>query len=291
MIALLALLLASPSGAVSQNPLTFAAGYYFDRGSYERALPLWRSLLQQEPANLAILFRVAELQLFLEGRTGVVPLFQTVYSEATPANRLLLRTRLQEIQSWFLSDRAQNAFLQAKQRASLGDWASALENLRTAASADPGQFLVLREKARIERKLSRWDAYYRTLQEAHAALPWDPVNRAELAEAHLYFRDYAAALELARTADDPGSLRWREITAIALADSGDTAAALPLLRALTSGRTPVRPAVYATQAALAQAEQRADEARRLWARFAAASGKGVSEAWDPYRTAERRPAE
>ncbi|MBY0371601.1 hypothetical protein K2X33_13015 [bacterium] len=283
MLALL-LSLAVSAQAATPSPTAFAASYYLEQGEYEQALPLWRKLLLADPANQVVFVRVAELQFFVEGRAGLVELFETAITREKIAPATLKR-KLRELQSLFVSDKAQNLYLQGKQRESLGDWKGAWESFRRGATADPGQWSLLVARARAERHLGYREAYYQTLQEAQRSFPWDPEQREELALSHYYFRDFDAALALSRGSE---SLASRSVTALALAESGQVALALPLLRSLASQQG-VTPSVFAVLSEIARKQGLEEENRHWSARFLQALRGQSEETWDLYRSAEHKP--
>lgn len=270
---------------------TSAAEYYYRHHEYAEALPLWKEVAAREPANLTALLRVAEMTLWLEGRDALVQPFQRFLSQKglSPQTRRLARTRLLELQSTFLTDKAQGLFFQAKHRAERGDRAGAKECLNQASELDPGQFPILSLRAELEKEAGEFENYYQSLQAAVKSVPYDSAAVWGLALAHLAFKEPIAAVRALREVEAPNTLARKTVWAVALADAGQNSQALAVLKPLLvplpqKGISPV--AFFAMAQALETAGSK-DEAALWYRRFLAAPDILKSLDWDPFRLQDR----
>lgn len=272
---------------------SLAAEYYYQLQDYTQALPLWNQVLEKDPDNTAAISRVAELTLWAQGRAGLPDFFQSVLSKSklSKESRALLKAKYFDLQSLFLNEAAQNFFLQAKHRLDRGDLSGALESLSRAASGDKGQFLILRQKALVEKRLGNWDAFAQTLRLAHRSYPYDPATVLDLAESQLYSKQYDALLEMLTQAEGLPGVTLSTLQLVALVDSGESTSALPLLRGFVAQRalSAVPPVVFFVLAEACRLNGAPlTESRRWYRRFQESVPPSETlAAWDPYRLQER----
>ncbi len=211
-----------------------AAEYYYDHGNFPLALSLWEPALKKNPRDLKALQRVAELTLLLRGRSAMAELFMESASDSWPVEvRSKLLGVFWDLQTRFLTDRAQELYLQAVQKRSRKDFEGAAALLTQASSQEPGQPLVLRALAQTEWDQGSYEAYFTSLKGAWKSYPFDSGQRIQLAEAFLYFKQYSAALSLLKGASALGE-RGLLVRAVSLFEMGDYAEAKSLAASVLS---------------------------------------------------------
>lgn len=284
------MLIAGSVFAKSVPPIA-AAEYYYRQDDYSQSLKLWRQVIDVEPDNLLAIVRVAELSLWTEGRSALPEQFGPLLGD--PARRFsretrtLLKRRYWELQNSFLTDQAQNFYLQGKHRLDRGDGAGALGLLNQAANADRGQFAILRLKADTEKSLGYWNLYYQSLRAAVRSYPYDGKTLADFAEAHFYFKNYNETIEILKSWDGPMESDLKALYGMALNEVGNYAAAAGLLKGLVAkGKTDPPPVVYfALGMSLVGTPGSEAEGRRWLLRFVETAAEPTG--WDPYRITER----
>lgn len=270
-----------------------AAEYYYRLHDFQQALPLWEAALARDPDNAVALMRVGEMLLWTEGRAALADRFRPAIEkrDQVPATRIALKDKLRELQTTFLTDRAQILFLQGRHRASRGDLKGAWDCLSQASDLDRGQFSILSDRARLEKGLGLFDQYYQSLRLAVKSYPYDDATLTALAEAHLAFQNPKGTLETLQAVDAAPDPSRKTLLAVAMADAGDGVQALPLLRSLAgfkAGRCAVPVACHALARVLSNTPGSEAESRRWFERFVASvPGETASTAWDPYRLPER----
>jgi len=288
-------------GAVVPPPvdsLALAAEYYFSHHDYRQSLDLWSEILKRDPINEKALVRTSDLKLLLEGRASARDALLSVLDNpalflSTDA-RKVLRDRLSILQNAFLTDEGQATYLQALPKIKRGDCAGALGLLNQAAIQEKGNVRVLREKARCELHQGLYVKYYATVQQAHENNPFDLEILDGLLEAEAYYREYPKIIALARKyPDDFRSLRQKMAYGIALVETGEDAAAVPLLQSVVEAQksSVVSPIVlYALGRAFAKKPDTKAEAIGYLDRFLISGSRPeflLVDGWDPYHSPER----
>ncbi len=287
----LAACLAAESVWAKPVPPVAAAEYYYRQDAYAQSLKLWRQVIESEPDNLLAIVRVAELSLWTDGRSAIMEQLGTLLGDPTRRfsreNRLALKRRFWELQNSFLTDQAQNFYLQGKHRLERGEGAAALGLLNQAANADRGQFAILRLKADTEKQLGYWNLYYQSLRAAARSYPYDEKTLADFAEAHFYFKNYGEAIEILKSWDGPMDNGLKALYGLALNEIGNYAAATTLLKGLVGkGKEDPPPIVYLALGTALNATPGAEaEGRRWLRRFVETASEPTG--WDPYRITER----
>jgi hypothetical protein len=276
------------------SPSATAAEFYYRQHAFALSLPLWQEVLAREPENAQAVVRVAEMSLWTEGRAGIADRFRPALdskSKLSAEARTQLKRKLRELQSVFLTDQAQNLYYQGRHRAERGDTRGAWESISQAAVLDRGQFLILRERARLEKSLGEYDPYYETLRLAAKSYPYDPELTTQLAEAHLRAKSPTAALEVLRGQDAELDAPQTVLYAIALADSGAGSSLLPTLRTLANrqGKAAPNPVVYYSLAqVLSMTPGNEAEAKKWFERFIeSVPASTTPTGWDPFHVPER----
>lgn len=288
--ALAGVLMAGSVFAKSVPPIA-AAEYYYRQDDYTQSLKLWRQVIEAEPDNLLAIVRVAELSLWTEGRSALPEQLGSLLNDPrrhfSRENRVSLKRRFWELQNSFLTDQAQNLYLQGKHRLDRGDGAGALGLLNQAANADRGQFAILRLKADTEKSLGYWNLYYQSLRAAVRSYPYDGDTLAEFAKAHFYFKNYGEAIEILKSWEGPMESDLKALYAMALNEIGNYSASANLLKGLVGkGKQEPPPMVYfALGMALAGTPGSEAEGRRWLLRFVETASEPTG--WDPFRTTER----
>ncbi len=278
------------------TPSATAAEFYYRQHDFRQALALWQDVLLRDPDNYNARVRVAELSLWTEGHGTLAERMRPALdakSKLSPDARALLKRKFWELQTVFLTDQAQNLYYQGKHRAERGDARGAWDFLNQAAVLDRGQFLILRERARMEKALGEFDQFYETLRQAAKSYPYDSSNTTDLAEAHLRAKSPTAALETLRGLETPLNASQTILYAVALADSGAGASVLPTLRSLAvsrAGKPSPQPVVYyALAQVLALTPGNEVESKKWLERFIQAlpTDTPPAAAWDPFHLPER----
>jgi tetratricopeptide (TPR) repeat protein len=276
-------------GAEAKPAVWIAADHYFKQQDYRQAFPLWQRVLKEDPENPIAVAHVAELTLWFQGRSGVPDLFLGVLekSKLSRPQQNQLKQKYWDLQTGFLSDAAQNLYWQAKHRIARGDLPGALRALEGASDKEPGQFLILRQKAGVERRLGAVDAYFQTLRQVFRSYPYDPATRLDWVEALLYQKQYAALLQ-ALEREGPLTPSYEALRLIALVDSGDWSSALHPLRTLSKTSSKLSPVLYYALADAIRQTGNSAECRRWYEKFLSKVVVPEGEAvWEPYRIAER----
>jgi tetratricopeptide (TPR) repeat protein len=285
-----------------QDPLAISAAYYFSHREYAQSYALWTEVLKRQPENVAAMLRVCELKILLESRLACRDLALAFLKERGPAldpeSRKVAQDRFRELQSLFISDEGQTAYLQGLTRLERKDVGGALVSLDRAAFLEKGNVKVLKEKAHCERRLQLPELYLQTSKLAYESDPFDPDIVGDLSEAYAYKHQFDKIIAMYKAnADTFGSVRNRIAYAVALAETGGESNAVPLLQALVGrGRMMKAPAILWFQlgSSLAQRPDSVDEAINYLEQFLRATTPPVDpaktpEEWDPYRAVERRP--
>ncbi len=286
----LALSLIMGAALAKPAPPVAAAEYYYRLDDYPQSLKLWRQVISVEPENVLAIIRVAELSLWTEGRSGIAEQFGAYLEDParrfSRENRSLLKRRYWDLQNRFLTDQAQNLFLQGKHHFDRGDAVGALGLLNQAASIERGQFAILRLKADTEKLLGYWNLYYQSLRAAVRSFPYDARTLADFAEAHFYFKNTSEAIEILKRWDGPMESDQKALFGMALNESGEHAAAAILLKGLVGkGKQPSPVVYFALGIALFETKGSEVEGRRWLTRFIETAAEPVG--WDPYRITER----
>jgi tetratricopeptide (TPR) repeat protein len=278
------------------NPSATAAEFYYRQYDFRQALPLWQDVLLRDPENTQARMRVAEMSLWTEGRGTLAERMRPALdakSKISPENKALLKRKFWELQTVFLTDQAQNLFYQGKHRAERGDTRGAWDVLNQAAALDRGQFLILRERARLEKSLGEYAPYYETLRQAAKSYPYDSSTVTDLAEAHLHAKNPGAALEALQALENSLDFTQTVLYAVALADSGAGASVLSTLRTLANGRaskSSLPPIVYYSLAhVLASMPGSEAESKKWLEQFlqAVPAASVTATTWDPFHLQER----
>jgi tetratricopeptide (TPR) repeat protein len=212
-----------------------AAEYYYENGNFPLALALWEPVLKKNPRDPKSLQRVGELTLLLRGRSAMIELFTVALAAGGPLdNRNKSLGVFWELQSRFLTDRAQELYMQAFQKRSRKDFAGASGLLRQAASLEPGHALVLRSLAQNQWDQGDYDGYFTSLKAAWKSYPFDSHQRVQLAEAFLHFRQYGAAVSLLKGAGATLGERGLLALAVGLFETGEYAEAKPIALSLVA---------------------------------------------------------
>lgn len=266
-----------------------AAEYYFENGNFPLALSLWEPALKKNPRDLKALQRTGELTLLLRGRNAMADLFLESAKEPWPmeARSKMLAVFL-ELQSRFLTDQAQELYLQALQKRSRKDFTGAVALLAQAANREPGHTLVLRALAQSEWDSRNYEGYFSSLKAAWKSYPFDPHEKLQLAEAYLYFKQYSAALALLKGSSSLGE-RGLLIRAVCHYEKGDYSDAKSLALSLLS-RAPSPTEMAVAYALLAQLSFRSEGhsplTSKLYSKFLAA-GVEIPE-FDPFQLKAKR---
>ena len=282
-----------------------AAQYYFDHREYSQSLELWTALLSRQPDNVEAVCRVAELKLLLEGRAPskeiILDFMKRRKDQMRPEERENLRTRFERMQTLFLTDEGQTAFLQGRTRLERKDFQGALSALERSISLEKGNLKVLKVKASCERSLGLWDAFAQTAKLAFENDPFDPEAAADMSDSYSYRSQYPKVIELFQNSPDLlSSIRNRTAYAVALAESGAVGSAVPLLQGLVEkGKAnSIAPILwFELGSVLSKRPDTTAEATNYLEQFIRSvpptslisPAAGGDSTWDPYRTGERRP--
>ncbi len=287
------LLPAFAASPTSGSLLSKAAEYHYQHHSFAHSLELWEKSLAREPDNVLAAVRVGELAFWVSGRAAMMAHFKNVLAAVPPLSqesRNVLKKHFWGLQNLFAQDKSQQAFLQGRHRAEIGDWKGAWEQFNRAASLDPAQFSVLFERARAEKQLSLFERHRQTLVAAVDSYPYHSELIAELAEAHLNARAPAIALEVLNKVEGPPTPQQRVLTAMALLETGAPGPALGMLRSLLQQPGVHFPPIvfYGVGKALMQTERDAGEVARWYRKFLSHRPESAPVAgWDPFRYEER----
>jgi tetratricopeptide (TPR) repeat protein len=282
-----------------------AAQYYFDHREYAQSLALWEAIYKRQPENVEALCRVAELKLLLEGRVqsrDTIVEFLKQHSQLRAEEKEAIRSRFERIQSFFLTDEGQTAFLQAKTRVERKDYQGALAALERSMALERGNVKVLKVKANCERSLGLWESFSQTAKQAFENDPFDPDVVGDMTDAFTYRSQYPKVIELFQSNPELlSSVRNRTAYAVAMAESGSVSTAVPLLQTLVEkGKSnAIAPILwFELGSVLAKRRDTTAEATNYLEQFIrsvptslvgiSSSGPSGEASWDPYRTGERR---
>lgn len=287
------LLIALSAKAALPDPGAQAAEYYFSHYDYPQAFNLWSSVYQRQPENLVALFRLSELRLMFDGRPtvtkGILDYLTLHASALSRESRHLLRDKLADLQSAFLTDDGQSLFLQGLARARRGDCPTALSFFSQSDALEKGNLRVLREKAACERKTGAHDRNYATLKAAYELQPFDTEVLDGLSEAFSFYGENQKVLALfSSDSEAPRTRRQKLAQAIALLRSGVTAPALLQLQTLSEekGATPAIVSFELGKANAARADRKGQALENLKAFLSQMKVADPAE-WDPYHARER----
>lgn len=266
------------------------AEYYFTHSDYPQALKLWTEVLTKDPTNDTAVGRVAQLQLFFEGRQAArdgLARYLASHGEALPReSRRLLLERWRVIQTSFLTEEGQSLYLQAREKETQGDCPAAVALVSRALVLEKGNTDLLKFRARCEFKTENFAAHYETLKQANGEYPFDLVLQEELAEAHLRFQQPQRVVEMWDGATEPFSTRKRLALAFSLLDTGADARATALAPKVGEPRATESPWAFLL-GALAVRRGNTTEAASVWEGFLKGlEGESVA-ASDPYRLKDR----
>lgn len=190
----------APRTAPEQAPLALSAEYYLEHRQFERALEMYRTLLQQDAAVPRYWERVARLALYLEGRSSAQEIVQRFLSlpDSVKRNWDSVDHFLEGLYGSFLTDRGQALFLQGMVRFERGDCEGALPFFQQSLDQERNHLVVMRHQTECEIKKGSYSQAYETIKSRYALNPLNRSVAESLAELHLYFGSVSAALEVVK---------------------------------------------------------------------------------------------
>ncbi len=290
----LALLFLVASAASARESLAPAAEYYSSHHDYKQAFLLWQEVARQEPENIRAALKVAELRLLYEGRDaardGLLAFLRAHGDVLEPAEAEVVRGKIRQLGSLFLTDDGQSLFLQAEARVRSKDLSGAVALLQQAAAVEKGNLRVLKEKAKAEMAQAQFPLAYETWKLAALRDPFDSEVLDTLSEAHISAGAYAKAIHLFDDVE-PRTPRQQIALAAAYLETGSPRDAQPLLQSLLEKgkQGGLSPIVYALQGeVLAARRETLVEALAFLTQFDRMTEKAKLPEWDPYKQEERR---
>jgi Tfp pilus assembly protein PilF len=224
----------APRSVIEQAPLALAAEYYLEHRQFERALEMYRTLLQQDAVVPRYWERVATLALYLEGRNSAQEIVQRFLSlpDSMKRNWDSVDHFLEGLYGSFLTDRGQALYLQGMVRFERGDCEGALPFFKQSLDQESNHLVVMRHQTECEMKKAAYSQAYETIKNRYALNPFNKAVAESLAELHLYFGSVSSALELVKEYSRfrVPSPRLLVVQAIALARKTDREAAWQAFR-------------------------------------------------------------
>ena len=280
------------------DPIASSAEYYYSRQEFREAYQLWNELLKRQPDNLQALGRVCELKTLFEGRTACRELLKGFLnrreSSLTPDVLDGLRTKILNLESVFVTDEGQTAYLQAMGRVQNKDCPGALKLLTHAFQVEKGNILIARQKARCEKTLQLYDQFYQTIKFANEVIPVDRDLSEQLSETHVYYRQFVSVVErVERNKGMFDSLRSRLAYGISLAELGKDDPALNVLQNLVDQerQSGVHPIAWFYLGQIFSKKQNSSAvAISYLEKFISSSAQPENnkiDGWDPYRATDR----
>jgi len=283
------------SPVVEKSGSAQVADYYYSRHAYAQALPLWLEIARRQPSSVLASLRVTELKLIVEGREAARSWLKEFISREAKSmsvdSRRLVEQRLAEIQDRFLTDDGQSFYHQAKLRIRRKDCEGALPLLAQSQAVENGNLALVREKARCERTLRKFEPYFESLVSLYEANPLSRETQEDLAEASLYFRQPDRAIRVfeTRLGGTPSSPYARLLYGIALLEKGKTSSAQLLLEPLVakSKRHSLSPVVYFGVGKIHALKGGKASAVEYLEKFLTSATPSENE-WDPFHLEERQ---
>ena len=283
-------LLLAVTGIASKH----SAETLFKKEDYRKALSAYLKLSEETPQDLNLLFKTSDLKLLLEGRVAALDVLNSAlkkYSQVlTHSQKQEITKKKLEYSKVFISEEAQTHYLQALSKTKLQEWAAAYSPILQAASLEPGNLMILNLKADIERELQNYGAAYATLKEITQLDPTTDHLEERLAEAHIYHKNYSAAVQLLEN-QPVANLSSRAKVALAVAhwELGDREEAKTLIKDLAKSKKSdwgQHPVTLWMLYRLESSETENPQAAIALKQFLNASSektKVLIDSWDPYQ--------
>lgn len=263
--------LAFSSVGFSLVDLSRTAEYYLARREYRQALQIWEKTLKSQPKSVSALVRVSELKLLFEGREAVrdqvIAFLESNGAKLSSSDRKQILAEFTRLQSVFVSDNGQAAFLKALTRIQANDCSGALPYLSEALGLEKGNVKILMEKAKCEQSSKLYSQAYESLKQAGQMQPYFPELLEELAESHLYHDHPDQVVLLFKgSAEKLTTLRHQTAYAMALFLEKRYQEALPLLNAIVSQKhqVEIHPILYYALGTLLSQNERSSEQGKLY---------------------------
>jgi len=278
----------------SSTPESIAAHYYYSHQNYQQALNLWKEALKKNRLDVAAVLKISELNLLLENRQvaskALVTFLKSKREKLSPEQRNKLQAKIQFVGTFFLTDTGQQKYLQGLVRIERKDWQESLNLFNQAFNLEGSNLLILKEKARCEKKLKQLSQYYETLKASWLANPFDLDVTGQLLEATVYFNEHANVIESFEGAKQKCySIACQTAFGISLAEQGRELEAIPVLRSLLPKQAKLSPIVYyALGKAYAARSFSKARARRYLEKFLTILEQNPKDnVWDPYRSRKK----
>jgi tetratricopeptide (TPR) repeat protein len=280
------------------EPLAISAEYYFSRHDYRQSYQLWMDVFKRQPDSVYALLRVGELKLMFESRTAtrdlLLKFLDSVPNKQNPDLKKEIKDKLKSVESIFISDEGLSLYLQAVSRTKRQDCLTAVTLFDHSAQLENGNLAVYLQRGKCEKTLGLYDRYFETFKLAYANDPYDREVIENLVDAELYFKQYARVVEILTNAPEvSATLSGKTALALALAEVGQSAEALPLMQSIIEQQKQSGfPAVllFAVGKILSDRVDSSVEAMNYLDRFlGAASNRDAASlaGWDPYHYAQK----
>lgn len=176
-------------------PLSLSAEYYLKNRQFDRALELYRQLLDQGTPSAKDWEKAATVALFVEGRSAAQDIVQRYLNSDVKRTAESLEVFLNSLYGTFTTDKAQASYLQGVVRLERKDCQGAVPFFKQALDQDPTQLQVLRDQIECQARLENYPAEYEALKSAFALNPLSRPTAERLAEMHNYFGATSAVLD------------------------------------------------------------------------------------------------